>query len=1207
MRSVRSIGVVSLRKRDNRPASVLILAVTILVLLALIGIAFLTAARQDSYAAHQHAFNTQLDILAEQMEKVAQQVLADDLFPPHFPGPQTSIDQFNPLLWTGVGEDYPWPTYINSADGYNVGNSWLADRLPSVPELRSPAGVRNHPYWRFITAPPADAGPSSRDPGNGDVLPINVLPLISDRAFHSPYWPNNQPVLWTQRTFLSPTAITLAGMSYPALIPVDRSGSPIGPPVLAADADGDGIADSGLIKLPLRTADGITWYAGLRIIDNSAAINASVAWEPNPVVDESQGLPGDFFPTNIDLAGALMDPREMPALNQLRFGGSPASLQPIDDTGRPRTDFHFISPYDAMWMQLGRRLGNPGFNTRGARYQSLPAGASIDLAYRFCLHQPAGHSLLDQLLPRSVGWSGPKVRTAPYAPAEAVRWFNENFAFASDGRPNTPLRAILTTRNPVNDWAGDYGASPPIAKDPVRRTWHRVSANTADFDTLRKAYGAVFSGRLRPETQVFFQAGEQLLAPVEAMAAINTIGLRTPGDDVISRYLPTSARDGFTVYGIKRQPFITEVYATNTIAAPYIAIELHNPFPDPIQMKNWRLLKVQHVIGGRPIARHQGDDITALPFSADKDWSTHPPQIPGRGYLVLASSTTPPEWVKVGPTARVLVIHSLTDAIGGELVLVRPRRADGTLMRSSAPTDKYDETDPTQLVPIDTYDFTGLAGGVLPAFPVEWHYVRPSDVSAGKAWRFVFPGPFRAPFDRRGNFLPNVPSYAGTRVTDLRDRDQLTTSLRSLGLADSAVAVNDLMVDGDAYATSFVDRPVRLGAPGFPGPNSLGRSSNAFPFGGFARNGDILQVSFISAYRIVETDDNTGPHTFILPVTVAALRADDGDYGDDSDAPDPRQGHPVEEVGRFCPIDPTELSRTHLPGIVRPDWKMPNDLLLPENLNQKYRYHFAKQLFDWLTVWSPHDDYLPEADPQQYARLSVPPQPVANENPLLANSPPGNPFGVGEIYAPLEGLVNINTAPWRVLAAVPWMPAKLPSGRVLTAAQRPQINCRIAQEIIYYRDYDDGQKRAGGQPRGHGPFRNLFELNVVPVRLNGLSIRPDGMPVKPGNDQIVFFRNLLGYWGDHEFDVAQGNLAALAGKSGVKGDFAAKFLMMTRVSNLLTTRSDSFTVYLIVQGWKEAETDHPRLVAQKRSAFIVDRAMLMRHGGSMGITQVPVD
>jgi len=35
---------------------------------------------------------------------------------------------------------------------------------------------------------------------------------------------------------------------------------------------------------------------------------------------------------------------------------------------------------------------------------------------------------------------------------------------------------------------------------------------------------------------------------------------------------------------------------------------------------------------------------------------------------------------------------------------------------------------------------------------------------------------------------------------------------------------------------------------------------------------------------------------------------------------------------------------------------------------------------------------------------------------------------------------------------------------------------------------------------------------------------------------------------------------------GVRRDFKEFYLLLNRVSNLITTRSDSFTVYLVVQG-----------------------------------------
>src|SRR5439155_2732952 len=82
---------------------------------------------------------------------------------------------------------------------------------------------------------------------------------------------------------------TVGGVKYPGLypygyIPVNPAGNPVptlsrlGPTFLAADADGDGIADSGLWKLPIGSIDGLTYYVAVRMVDNNSAININTAW-----------------------------------------------------------------------------------------------------------------------------------------------------------------------------------------------------------------------------------------------------------------------------------------------------------------------------------------------------------------------------------------------------------------------------------------------------------------------------------------------------------------------------------------------------------------------------------------------------------------------------------------------------------------------------------------------------------------------------------------------------------------------------------------------------------------------------------------------------------------------------------------------------------------------------------------------------------------
>ena len=84
----------------------------------------------------------------------------------------------------------------------------------------------------------------------------------------------------------------------------------------------------------------------------------------------------------------------------------------------------------------------------------------------------------------------------------------------------------------------------------------------------------------------------------------------------------------------------------------------------------------------------------------------------------------------------------------------------------------------------------------------------------------------------------------------------------------------------------------------------------------------------------------------------------------------------------------------------------------------------------------------------------------------------------------------------------------------------------------------------------------------------------------------------------------------------VYGDFEAPFLALTRISNLVTTRSDSFTVYVLVQGWRNVGTQNPELVVQRRGAFLADRAAVHPIAGqpptstshtSMNVVTMPND
>jgi len=464
------------QRRFNRArsGSVLILVVALLVLMALIGTAFMTMAQSDRGSSAQHNFNTEADLLLAGAVNIAKGTIVSDLYAAGSYRPQSQGAIYQAT--TGVGNDRQASVaQYSTTVAVNTGTAWLADRLPSTDALAGQiANVinGNGAYWRFVTAPllgaqyetplwQAGGGMYGRDataPG-----PYAILP--------APLQGTNCNIRW------APTSVPLNGLQYPALQALYPDGTLYGSPILAADTDGDGIADAHFVKMA--TIDGITYYAAFRIVDNGAAFNVNTAWQAdnygvsNPV--------GDLFPTNINLmswltnfstTGGTADNINNLITNRFNVTNTnttfPAS--PFQDYNNLtlRSDFVFAGGgwYDALWMQLGRRLDNPGLLTSNpsVSFQTLSATEGINLAERFCLRDPSSASypsFLESQIPNSMGITspnGPPSSAVPYAVNDPMDWYNQNFAFLPpiSGSPNPlPLRSILTARNPVTHFVSN--------------------------------------------------------------------------------------------------------------------------------------------------------------------------------------------------------------------------------------------------------------------------------------------------------------------------------------------------------------------------------------------------------------------------------------------------------------------------------------------------------------------------------------------------------------------------------------------------------------------------------------------------------------------------------------------------------------------------------------------------------------------------------
>ncbi|HEX4797455.1 MAG TPA: hypothetical protein VH370_26915 [Humisphaera sp.] len=750
----------------------------------------------------------------------------------------------------------------------------------------------------------------------------------------------------------------------------------------------------------------------------------------------------------------------------------------------------------------------------------------------------------------------------------------------------------------------------------------------------------------------------------------------------------------------------------------YVAVELYNPYDVPLSIAGWTLgiLSRETNPAIMPAADKRYPRMHVMPLIDPATTRNYffpaGTVIPARGFLLLdnCQPTTPPPAVpvigaatyrpyeayaglsdtvgasaSVAPAPSILFVPGLEKVLrdnrppasnavtqpGGELYLLRPRRADGT------PNSRYNEIGTNglnvdSLDPVDSFDFSGMSLGTfmataptVPAF-FAWHYVRPNsifgDLQLRSSWKQVFPGRWDAtrPIHEEGVISAAI---------GWNDQNDPMTGKPTIGdpVAGTPATFDPWIMAPPGWAggatggpstrpstqpaTQPADVPIALGAPDYAGTalsndfpaiqlNNTGHNMlqggatlpglthgvnknfvwpgvtqqpGKFPFGGFARTGDVLQVPFIGSYTISITDNSpaAAPEGYYVlemnSVTRDAALADDLIPNDDG----------LENIGRFCPL----LAGRYLADPTNP----PNpineaDPTIAVGLatGSVYdTYGWASHILDCFSaIYSPDQPVFPHVspspiDPFTWSTSNTYTDPATGQtsnfmfnnwywnplaciypDPLSGGTPqpsapemvPRSPSAGGA--APIDGLININTAPWRVLAAIPWRA----NDGSFTPAQLAVINEIVAKTIVDYRNQ-------------FGPFKSLFELNQMPVPLN---------PAAP-----ISFQQLNGSItiAGADFNASVGDFTpnipypinATILTDNIKADAKERFAAITRISNLVTTRSDTFTVYIQVQGWRGIATSSPELIVQRRLAFIVDRSGYPAAGYPKVMTTIPTD
>jgi hypothetical protein len=500
------------------------------------------------------------------------------------------------------------------------------------------------------------------------------------------------------------------------------------------------------------------WYAAIRVVDNTGVINVNTAWRRDVDINLEAGGYSDaaatgapagamanyaFFRSNIGLY-ELLDPvgspgsdltQEWDAFTLYRHGGATGVT-----TATGRNDYIYSSFAEALEMNLARRPFAPG-SSGSTTFRGFDASLTANLAFLNGLINPTqAPTLLEQKLYRDayrnapnwaaldfvtesekaqrsftfyVGPQDAKIATAtPAFPADSpLLWwhsiYNPNAAdrmaylggIGFTNPPARPVRHLLTTANPLSTGArptesapsptwlnvgspstvamtkfpGGYKTQGAINTDPFESLWRDFYQTMADPTN---------SSLAQDPAELNVVGNRQTLTPAEtlqvraALAAINAVDMRDGDDDITTRRIrpSTTSTVDVMVAGCEKQLFISQV----TGGGPF-QVTLHNPYTTPINATGYRLAILPAGGGGytNPIA------LTET--------------------TILAGTDS----VQVN-----LAIDGVTD---GDIVLLRTRRAvpvTGTPEKSVLATNKYDESNLQDLVPVDIVRVGALPSGV---------------------------------------------------------------------------------------------------------------------------------------------------------------------------------------------------------------------------------------------------------------------------------------------------------------------------------------------------------------------------------------------------------------------------------------------------------------------------------------------------------------
>lgn len=604
----------------HRPGSALILVLVSLVMMVLIGTAYVQVARVDRRATAQLTGVNNLDTVRDAVIAYMAKVLKDDVFDDAgLMFNPASYDEAYDHAWTNRGVFFTATSKLPATMGNNIGNAaggqnddtWLASTYQSA----EVAAYYPHATWNHLSNL---NGTYLRLPksGSGATLPTEMV-VEQNQTFanylrHDGYGEVYVDVSSQGDNFN--TAIYSAPMSAAAgTWTIDYNADPTWQPY-GVDSDADGILDAAWTWAPdeVRQIGALTYVVAYRIIDLSSLANVNVATAltsngstlPTTTAEATRGA----FPSDLDLSRLLAKSNK---------GGSwAAEFGTVMTTRGLATTFPTLAG-NASWDLTSGVASYGGTGTRAVAWTDPAVGAKFygysnnrfDMESELELRSRGGLNTatiapIENAMPLLLRRAADPTVEATYVNVAGldnpgndlasnsfmngcVRGLNGGYALDNSARTYPEVRHFLTTFSGSSILASQYPGWTAGSASLDRLQYDLVYRGTSDSSvSLTPTQRAA---EIRDRLEKILKIGTPMylgltdtavIRQIATEYAVNIVDYADPDNT------PTVLSDGVKeYYGMEALPFFREVYVEAQYEAKDVA-----PDPDPMTYEEWQII-----------------------------------------------------------------------------------------------------------------------------------------------------------------------------------------------------------------------------------------------------------------------------------------------------------------------------------------------------------------------------------------------------------------------------------------------------------------------------------------------------------------------------------------------------------------------------------------------------------------------------------------